>query len=340
MLDLLGPASAPGSVTVRPGDTRTFGASDTFFRDCSSPALDDGTEFQAAWFNQVLAVLRALARGNGQTGGGVNIITEDNADDTLVLKAVQQLIQRGQAEFATDTGTVGHVVAAFAPAVAEHKLGITLRVKIANTNAGATDFAPNGIAAKSITRVGGGALQPGDLQAGGIAEFAYDGTQYQIISMIVPPAGGSTQAAPKLIGITATAQAGATAIPTSVATRVNYGTTLQNNLAGRNSTWSGNTLTVGSGEAGLWLVKACSHLAAPAGGVYTSTSIFVNGTEAAVGSASAGNSGDAQDPSVADIIKLNVGDTVDARCYQQTGSTQNVIADNRSRFSAMLISAY
>lgn len=340
MLDLFGPASAPGSVTLRPGETRTFGAADTFFRDCSSADLDDGTELIAAWFNQMLAVLRALARGNGQTAGGVNVVTEDNADDSLLLKAVQQLMQRGQAEFATDTGTVGHVVAAFTPAVAEHKLGQTLRIKIANTNTGAADFAPNGIAAKSITRIGGAALQPGDLQAGGIAELAYDGVQYQIISMIVPPATGSTQAAPKLIGISANATAGVTALPTSVATRVNFGTTELSNLGGRNSTWNGNTLTVGAGEAGLWFVSSCCHIAAPAGGVYCSHGINVNGSQVAQGSSSAGNSGDAQDPSVSTIIKTSVGDTIDARAYQQTGSTQNALNDNRTRFSAFLISAY
>jgi hypothetical protein len=85
--DLFGPASAPGSVTMRPSENRSFGGPDTFFRDCSSPTIDDGTEFQAAWFNAMLANLeRSVGRGNGQKGDGTNVVIEDNADDSLVAQ--------------------------------------------------------------------------------------------------------------------------------------------------------------------------------------------------------------------------------------------------------------
>src|SRR6185437_15626865 len=103
--DLLGPASATGSVTARPTESRTFGAIDTFFKDCSSPDLDDGTEIQAAWLNQTLALLRAVARGNGLTAGSADVVPQDNTNDSIILNAIQQLIQRGQTVFAQDSGT-------------------------------------------------------------------------------------------------------------------------------------------------------------------------------------------------------------------------------------------
>lgn len=177
MLDLFGPAaSAPGAVTVRPGENRSFGAADTFFKDCSSPDLDDGTEFQAAWFNQMIAMLRSVARGNGQTGLGADIVTQDNADDGILLRAVMHLVQRGQMSEAIDTGTADTLVATLTPAAAEYKNGMVFWVK-KGPNANVTT-APtlnlNTLGARTITRRDGGALVKGDLAANAWFAFTYD----------------------------------------------------------------------------------------------------------------------------------------------------------------------
>lgn len=79
-LDLLGPANAVNFTTVRPADTRIFGAVDTFFKNCT-PGARDGTAVEAAWLNGVLMQIRQAVRGMG--------ITEDNADDDMLLKAIQ-----------------------------------------------------------------------------------------------------------------------------------------------------------------------------------------------------------------------------------------------------------
>ena len=68
-IDLFGPASAPGAVTVRPTESRSFGAQDSFYKDCWSPDLDDGTELQAASFNQWLANMRARQRSDRRRRG-------------------------------------------------------------------------------------------------------------------------------------------------------------------------------------------------------------------------------------------------------------------------------
>lgn len=185
-LDLLGPASAPGAVTVRPSESRSFSATDTFFRDCSSADLDDGTEFQAAWFNQVLAVMRALARGNGQTAGAVNVVTEDNTDDVLLLKAVQHLIQRGQPKWAIDTGTTNSVVVSLTPAPAEYKAGMTISVLMLNKPTGPTVINCNGLGTKNVYN-NSAPLIGNEWQALQIVDMSYDGTQWQCKGLSARP---------------------------------------------------------------------------------------------------------------------------------------------------------
>lgn len=80
MTDLLGPANAVNFTTVRPADTRIFGGSDTFFKDCT-PGARDGTAVQAPFLNGTLMQLRRAIRGMG--------IAENNADDDMLLKAIQ-----------------------------------------------------------------------------------------------------------------------------------------------------------------------------------------------------------------------------------------------------------
>lgn len=79
-IDLLGPANATNFTTVRPADTRIFGAVDTFFKDCT-PGARDGTAVQAGYLNGVLMQIRRAIRGMG--------IGENNADDDMLLKAIQ-----------------------------------------------------------------------------------------------------------------------------------------------------------------------------------------------------------------------------------------------------------
>jgi len=186
MADLLGPASAPNAVTVRPADTRVFGPDDTFFQPCSSPDLDDGTEIAADWLNGILVQSRGLIRGNGNTVGGAKIVTEDNADDAMMLRAVQHLIQRGQMLFGMDSGSADAMVVTLSPAPAELKSGMVVRV-IKGNNANLTTtptLKVNSFSAKTVVRRSGGALLPGDLEAQALLELLYDGTNFRVMDML------------------------------------------------------------------------------------------------------------------------------------------------------------
>lgn len=336
-IDLFGPTVGAAGVTTRPTETRSFGAADTFFNDCSSQTADDGTEYQAAFFNAVLANWRSLGRGNGQTAGAVDVVTQDNSDDSLILKAVQYLIQRGVPNAAVDTGTSGHVVAAFSPAVVEHKFGTRLSVKILNTNPGDTDFAPNTLSALPIKRIGGVSLQPADLQSGGIAELFCmgPGTHYEIVSFIPPGSGGSTTKAPKLIGILASGSGGS--VPNPGNSTVNFPNVTKNNLWGTSTFTSNTTLTVGAGEAGIWHIDATVGLATAAADTYASLAVYVNGSAAAIGTTTTAPTGDTADIQASASIALNVGDTVTIVVFVQSGSA---VVSNGSTLSALLISAY
>jgi hypothetical protein len=177
--DIVGPANAPNAVTARPMDTRSFGATDTWVKDCSSPTTNDGTKVQAGFVNALIGQLRSLIRGNGLTVASAPIVAEDNLD-TMALKAIQYLIQRGQPLYADDTGTANTVVVALSPAAPEYKKGMVVITKIANDNTGASFINVNGLGNKTITHWDGSALGQFDLKNGALAAFAYDGTNFQL----------------------------------------------------------------------------------------------------------------------------------------------------------------
>lgn len=183
-LDILGPANAPNAVTVRPADTRTFGAADTWVKDCTSDTIDDGTDIQAGFVNALIGAWRNLIRGNGQTAAGVDIVTQDNADDSMALKSVKHMIQRGQAPYSDDSGTANHVILTLDPAPAELKKGMILTSKIAATCTGASDLQVNvagGSVTKPIKHIDGSDLNQNDMLAASLQAFGFDGTNFQLI---------------------------------------------------------------------------------------------------------------------------------------------------------------
>ena len=183
MTDFLGPANAPNSVTTRPGDGRSFSSLDSWFKDCTSLTSADGTQIQAAFFNGVLGALRNVVRTNGFFNDGVTpLIVENGADDGLVIKSLQNMVQRGQLIFGTDTGTAGALLVALSPALREYKAGLYIFVKVAATSAGASSINVNGLGVKAIVRRDGSPTLAGDLLANAMAILVYDGTRFMIPS--------------------------------------------------------------------------------------------------------------------------------------------------------------
>lgn len=99
------------------------------------------------------------------------------------------------ANYLVDSGTANTYVVAFATgdAPTSYIAGLTLVIKITNTNTGAATLNVNSLGAKNITKRGASALVGGDLQASSVMVLVYDGTQFQIITNVASPSGSNTQ---------------------------------------------------------------------------------------------------------------------------------------------------
>jgi hypothetical protein len=102
---------------------------------------------------------------------------------------------------ATDTG-VADAYAVALTHVAAYASGLTFGFIPANTNTGASTVNINALGAKSVSRLGGGALVAGDLPAGVIAILTYDGAKFQITG------GGGPDAAMMSVASVMEAEAG------------------------------------------------------------------------------------------------------------------------------------
>jgi hypothetical protein len=100
----------------------------------------------------------------------------------LMVQAAQLQIQPGN--YAPDTGSVNALACTLSTVPASYAalIGAPIRVKVANTNTGAATLNVNGLGAVAIYTASGAAISSGQLVAGGICEFVYDGTHFQLIS--------------------------------------------------------------------------------------------------------------------------------------------------------------
>ena len=96
--------------------------------------------------------------------------------------AYEQALAYGNGQtYAADTGTANAYVVALQPAVTTRIIDVPIRVKIANTNTGASTL-NYGAGNISITTRDGSALIGGEMQAGAIVEFIDDGTHCQMFA--------------------------------------------------------------------------------------------------------------------------------------------------------------
>lgn len=211
MADFLGPANARNAVTERPTDDRAFSTLDSWFRDCSSPKIDDGTAFRASFFNGMIAACRSLWRANGLRNDGVlRVVAEDGTDDNGLTKSIQQLIQRSQQTYAVDTGDENELVISLSPALIEYKAGLVLRVKVANSTTGPATINVNGLGDKDIVHPNGAPIGADAMIEGGVALLIYDGENFQLAAshtdLVGEGGGGSLYRCP-LVDATGTAAA-------------------------------------------------------------------------------------------------------------------------------------
>jgi hypothetical protein len=89
-------------------------------------------------------------------------------------------VQCGKWTYGADGGAADAIVVTLSPAPSSLVEGLALRIKAANTNTGATTLTVNGLGAKPVVRRDGSALIPGDIVAGAVQDYVYDGANFQM----------------------------------------------------------------------------------------------------------------------------------------------------------------
>ncbi|VVC75978.1 hypothetical protein AQUSIP_12790 [Aquicella siphonis] len=139
----------------------------------------------------------------GYVGGWV--VTIANGDTAITNSMISQypsapfikippvLLQSNSAIYAVDTsGAANTITAALTPVLAAYTAGMTLYIKIANTNTGATTVNVNSLGSKDVKLVDGTALSGGEIIAGQIAQLDYNGTYFQLVNPANVTFGGIT----------------------------------------------------------------------------------------------------------------------------------------------------
>jgi hypothetical protein len=336
MTDLLGPANAPGAVTARPAESRIFDTIDTWFKDCTSPDIDDGTDFQAAYFNGMLAVARHLVRANGSTAGAAKIVAEDNSDPGLLTKAVQHMIQRGLMSYGTDSGSADALVVTLSPTLAEYKAGAApIRIlKGGSPNATTTptiNIDGNGV--KTIVSRDGTPIEIGELAASSILSLQYDGTNMRLMSPPAPASVAEVEAGTlfhKFVSPATLLQrripffvlndaGGSTGLASGVNTNLSHLTSDAGHFFGDGaSSIASSRFLCGTKDAGLWIIGANYGAATGVAGQFN-VAVAVNGVGSPI--VSGYNPGATYGFSCTRTVRLAAGDIVQVQAFQNTGGT-------------------
>ena len=116
---------------------------------------------------------KRIVAGDGTTAGGIpHVNFTDHINNTFV--------------YAAAGGTANAITIALTKAPASYGTPFRVIFKATNTNTGATTVNVNSLGIKNIQKFSGGslgALAAGDIVSGGIYEIAYDGTQFQLLTL-------------------------------------------------------------------------------------------------------------------------------------------------------------
>ena len=155
------------------------------------------TNTGAATINVANLGARSITRISGaalQAGdlvsGGICLMTYDGLRFQAETLAATSISEQSLWHYGVDTGTVNHLVSTVTPGIANYDLGLTALVFAANTNTGATNVNLNGLGVKNIVSTQGSALTSGMITSGCFALIAFDGTNFELLSIFGTVTGG------------------------------------------------------------------------------------------------------------------------------------------------------
>ncbi len=135
------------------------------YKDYNAATGTAGSIPDAAALNSIQEELCNLATATGNALNG--------ADNTQVVTAVQELIEARSGNYVTDTGVANAYVVALNPAITTYAAGLTIRVKVINSNTGGSTL-DAGAGPEPWVRDDGQPMQAGDLPAASIATAVWD----------------------------------------------------------------------------------------------------------------------------------------------------------------------
>lgn len=135
-----------------------------------------------------------LSKGARARSSGLNAILDAIVAGFAKLPGLSKLREE-RITYAADTGAADVYVVTLDNAPSSYAAGLTIKMKVANTNTGASTVNVNSLGATAITRSDGSALTAGDLTAGRIVLLIHDGTQFQLLSADAVAAASSASSA-------------------------------------------------------------------------------------------------------------------------------------------------
>lgn len=147
------------------------------FKNDAVPGDLSGTPLEKDWCNDFQGLLQKLLNYAGITPSG-------NPDTVVASDYWDALTKRinSFSQYLVDSGAADAYVVGGDPAYTAYATGMKLRVKIANTNTGASTINVDSLGAKNIVKYVSTPLAAGDLPAGTIVEMQYDGTNFQLVA--------------------------------------------------------------------------------------------------------------------------------------------------------------
>ena len=168
--DVFGPPNALGGTAARPARRATLEDGKNWFKSCSKPGANDGTEVSRDWFNSHTGNARELVLTSG--------ISPTADDDDLFAQAAARYASGGV--FYQDSSATANafVLAGTADFVMpkSYFVGMTCQFVAANTNSGPSTVNVSGIGVKNVRDETGAALAGGEIVAGQQVTLFYSGS--------------------------------------------------------------------------------------------------------------------------------------------------------------------
>lgn len=120
--------------------------------------------------------------GGEMVAGGIYLFSYDGTNLELLNPSYEKNIQNNNYTYAADTGAANAYVMTVSPPITAYTTGQTFYMKAANTNSSSSTLNVSALGVKNIKLQDGSNPYAGAILSGGLYEFEYDGTNFQLLN--------------------------------------------------------------------------------------------------------------------------------------------------------------